>query len=318
MLVEVERAGMVESRHRGHVVIVDESGAIAASLGDPDAVVYPRSAVKPLQAAAMLRAGLSIDGSALALAAASHSGEQFHIDGVRELLHRGGLSEADLQCPADRPYGERARDAFDAAGQSPSPVVMNCSGKHAAMLWTCVINDWPIGTYLEPAHPLQRHLRREIGAMAGAPAQPETVDGCGAPLWGLPLVALARAWVTLPTSAEGQQVSTAMQRYPEYSGGTDRDVTALMRGVPGLQAKDGAEAVQAMQLQISGRRFGVALKVDDGAQRARPVVAAAALAALGVDAAIVAEHQRWPVLGGGQPVGWMRPASALAELVVAR
>lgn len=317
MLVEVERGGMVESRHRGHVVLVDESGEIVAALGDPDVVVYPRSAVKPLQAAAMLRAGLNIDGSALALAAASHSGEQFHIDGVLDLLDRAGLSQADLRCPPDRPYGERARDAFIAAGLAPSPVVMNCSGKHAAMLWACVLNDWPIGTYLDPAHPLQVHLRSEIHAMAASPAEPASVDGCGAPLWGLPLVGLARAFVALPTTVEGARVCDAMRDHPEYIGGTDRDVTALMRGVPGLLAKDGAESVQAMLMEVSGRRFGVALKIEDGAQRARPVVASAALAALGVDAPIVLEHQRWPVLGGGEPVGWTGPSPMLAALAVA-
>ncbi len=313
VLAEVERGGMVESRHRGHLVVVDDAGTIGWSLGDPHQVIYPRSAVKPLQAAGMLDAGLDIDGPDLALAAASHSGEPFHIAGVRRMLLRAGLSEQELQCPPDRPYGELAREAFILAGESPSRIVMNCSGKHAAMLSTCVVNGWSTRDYLEPSHPLQQHLHHTIGVLAGCEPGPPSTDGCGAPLWGLPLVALARAMVRLPSTTSGARVAAAMSANPEYCGGTDRDVTQLMRVVPGLVAKDGAESVQAMVMEVDGRRFGVALKIEDGGQRARPVVAAATLAGLGVDAGLLADQQRQPVLGGGRPVGWLRPSSSLAE-----
>lgn len=314
VLVEVERAGLVESCHHGLVVVVDGDGVVRAALGDPQTTIYPRSTVKPLQSAAMLEAGLDIDGSALALAAASHSGEPFHREGVRAVLAHTGLSEADLQCPPDLPYGEEARDAHIAAGGRRERILMNCSGKHAAMLRTCVLNRWPLETYLDPAHPLQRHVHARIGALAGVVPAPASTDGCGAPLWGLPIEALARALVRLAGTPSGSQVMAAMRSYPEFSGGTTRDVTHLMRGVPGLLAKDGAEAVQVMVVDTSTGRFGIALKVLDGGQRARSVVAAAALASVGVQAAVIAEHVQQPVLGGGRHVGWIRPSAALASM----
>jgi L-asparaginase II len=314
VLVEVERGGLVESCHRGLVVVVDGEGGVRAALGDPETTIYPRSTVKPLQAAAMLDAGLDIDGSALALAAASHSGEPFHSDGVRAMLAHAGLTEADLQCPPDLPYGEEARDAYIAAGGCPERILMNCSGKHAAMLRTCVLNRWPLATYLDPAHPLQRHVHTNIGALAGVVPGPVSTDGCGAPLWGAAPEELARTLVRLAETSSGAQVMAAMRSFPEFSGGTTRDVTHLMRGVPGLLAKDGAEAVQVMVVDTAKGRFGIALKVLDGGQRARSVVAAAALASVGVQAAVITEHLRQPVLGGGRHVGWLRPSATLAAM----
>jgi len=313
VLVEVTRAGMVESQHRGHVVIVAGDGDVVAGLGDPSVVIYPRSAVKPLQATGMIRAGLDLHGSDLALASSSHSGERFHVEGVRTLLDRTGLTVDALQCPPDLPYGDEVRREFVASGAMPQRVVMNCSGKHAAMLTTCVVNGWPLDTYLEPDHPLQIHLRETLGELAEAYPTPATTDGCGAPLWGLPLVALARAMVNMVSDPAGARVAEAMRQHPEYVGGTTRDVTHLMRGVPGLVAKDGAEAVQAMTVSVAGRRFGIAVKVEDGGQRARPIVAAAALARLDLDAAVITEHLTWPVLGGGRPVGRVQSSAELAQ-----
>lgn len=305
VLVEAERSGMVESVHRGHLVVVDADGQVVLSAGDPQAPIYPRSAVKPLQAAGMVAAGLDIQGSDLALACASHSGEPFHREAVARLLAREGLDAAALQCPPDLPYGDEARAEYLAAGLAPSRVTMNCSGKHAAMLVTCLRQGWPLDTYLDPQHPLQTHIRTTIEKYADSRTTVTSVDGCGAPLWALPLVGLARAFAALPKRAAG--VAAAVREYPEYTGGTTRDVTHLMRGVPGLTAKDGAEAVQAMVLERDGRRFGIALKIADGSQRARPVVAAAVLRRLGVGAAVLEEHLHVPVLGGGRPVGVLRP-----------
>lgn len=312
-LVHVHRAGTVESAHRGHVVIVDDGGEVVASLGDPDLVVFPRSSVKPLQAVGMLAAGLDVRGRLLALAAASHSGEPFHAAGVRELLAMSGLTAAALQCPPDWPYGERARIDHIAAGGGKQSILMNCSGKHSAMLRCCVRNDWPLQTYLQHDHPLQVHLRTQVERMVGFLPAPVSTDGCGAPLWGVPLTGLARAFARLADSDHGREVIAALEAFPEYAGGTDRDVTELNRAVAGLVAKDGAEAVQAMSVEVAGRRYGIALKIADGGQRARPVVAAAALARLGVDPALLAGQLRQPVLGGGQPVGELGPAPHLLE-----
>jgi L-asparaginase II len=307
---------MVESTHRGHVVVVDGTGSVRAAIGDPTTLIYPRSAVKPLQAAAMLEAGLDLEGSDIALAAASHSGEPFHVAQVREVLGGVGLSEDDLRCPPDLPYGEEARVAHLAAGGGPERVLMNCSGKHAAMLRTCVRNGWPLDSYLDAEHPLQAHIHQRLTQWSGAEPQPTSVDGCGAPLWGLPLVALARAMVGLPAQGAGRRVADAMRHYPEFSGGTTRDVTHLMRGVPGLVAKDGAEAVQAMVVETPSGPFGIAVKIADGGQRARPMVAAAVLSALGLRAPVITEHMSAAVLGGGRPVGTMSAAPVLADLTV--
>ncbi len=314
VLVEVRRAGVVESAHTGYLVVVDESGTVRAHLGDPATLIYPRSTVKPLQAAAMLEAGLDLTGSDLAIAAASHSGEPFHLEAVRAVLAASGLSEEDLRCPPDLPYGDQARIDYLATGGEPDRIIMNCSGKHAAMLRACVLNDWRLNSYLDPGHPLQRHIHERVAAWTGSVPGPTSVDGCGAPLWGLPLVGLARALVALPGHSAGSQVAAAMRTHPEYAGGTTRDITHLMRGVPGLVAKDGAESVQAMVVSTDRGRFGIALKIVDGGQRARPIVAAAVLRALGLQAPVLTEHADVPVLGGGRPVGNMAAAAALAGL----
>lgn len=316
VLVEVRRSGMVESVHTGHVVVLDGSGAVCAALGDPDVLMYPRSTVKPLQALAMLEAGLDIDGSWLALAASSHSGEGFHVQAVRDMLAAAGVPESALRCPPDLPNGEQARARYLAEGGVAEPIVMNCSGKHAAMLWTCSVNGWPLDGYLDPEHPLQRRIHDRIGELAGSDPRPASTDGCGAPLWGLPLTGLARAFLRLPDSSAGRRVVTAVGQNPQFTGGSTRDVTQMMRAVPGLLAKDGAEGVQAMLVDTPRGRFAAALKVNDGADRARPVVAAAVLAALGVAGPVIDERMRQPVLGGGRPVGAIGPAAALMELAV--
>jgi L-asparaginase II len=307
-LVTVERAGVVESMHRGLLVIVDGAGDVVFAAGDPQTPIYPRSSVKPLQAAGMLAAGLALSGSRLALASASHSGEPFHLAAVQEMLGQVGLGVEALRCPPDWPYGVDASRAYIAAGHKAAPVAMNCSGKHAAMLMTCVARDWPLTSYLEADHPLQLSLREYVEAQAG-PILMSSVDGCGAPLWGLRLVNLARAFAGLAGAAP--EVVAAMRAHPDYVGGTTRDVSQLMRAVPDLVTKDGAEAVQAIGVEVNGERFGIALKIADGTDRARPIVAAAALRFLGVDAPLLDDLEFVPVLGGGRPVGQMGMAAGV-------
>lgn len=308
VLVVVERAGIAESVHRGLVVIVDDAGGVVAAAGDPQTPIYPRSSVKPLQAAGMLAEGLRLSGSWLALASASHSGEPFHLAAVREMLASVGLGVEDLRCPPDWPLGLQAERAYAAAGHTAASVTMNCSGKHAAMLMTCVARGWPLPTYLEPDHPLQVALRQHVERLAG-PITMTSVDGCGAPLWGLRLVNLARAFGRLPDTAG--EVVRAMREHPDYVAGTTRDVSQLMRAVPRLVTKDGAEAVQAIGIEVDGRRYGIVLKIADGSDRARAVVAAEALRFLGVEAPVLADLANVPVLGGGRPVGMMRPVEGL-------
>ena len=313
VVAEVWRGDFLESVHHGTVVATDVSGTPVLSLGRPDDVAFPRSSNKPLQALAMLRSGLDLDGALLALACASHSGEDFHVAGALEILAGAGLSEDALQCTPDLPIGEEARAQHLARGLSPAPKYMNCSGKHAAMLATCVANDWSTDDYLDPTHPLQVATRATIEDVAGEPVAQVGVDGCGAPIFAISLTGLARAFGRLAAAPAGtleHRVAAAMNAYPEWVGGTGRDVTVLMDALPGVIAKDGAEGVYAVGLPTGE---GVALKIADGSSRARAVVVVAVLKRLGVDVDKVEGLATVPVLGHGRAVGAVRPALALAS-----
>jgi L-asparaginase II len=306
VIAEVVRSGFVEGHHHGCVVALDADGTTAFAVGDVDSAIFPRSSNKPMQAAGMVRAGLDVPGELLALVASSHSGEQPHLDGVREILTGADLSVEDLQTPPDVPLDEAARDAWLRAGRSREPIAMNCSGKHAGMLATCVANDWPTQTYLDSEHPLQRAIRATIEELAGEKVGAVGVDGCGAPLFALSLGGLARAFRDLVRAdvetSEGR-VAAAMRAHPFHVGGTGRDATLLMGGIPGLLAKDGAEGVFAAALE-DGRT--VALKVDDGAARARAPVMVAALRRLGEQHVVFDELEATPILGGDRIVGHVR------------
>jgi L-asparaginase II len=311
ILVDVVRSGFVEGHHRGHAVMVAADGAVELAIGDVTVPVFPRSSNKPIQALGMLRAGLDLDGELLAVAMASHSGEAFHLDAVRTILSRAGLSEADLRTPADYPLEDEARDAFIRAGHTRAPIAMNCSGKHAAMLATCVANGWDTDTYLDPDHPLQQQILATFSALTGEPVQTVAVDGCGAPLLSTSLVGLARAFRALATATDGPEakVANAIRQHREFTSGTRRDEAALLRAIPGAIGKGGAESCYALALP-DGR--AVALKTDDGAARARPILMSAALDRMGVtsepgvDADAVRATGTHVLLGGGRPVGSIR------------
>ncbi|HKE51555.1 MAG TPA: asparaginase [Actinomycetes bacterium] len=306
VLAEVVRSGFVEGLHRGAVVALNPDGSVAFATGDVRSPIFPRSANKPMQAAGMVRAGLPLTGELLALATASHSGEPFQLDAVRKILAGAGLPEWALQTPPDLPIDPVARADYLRAGGQPTPLAMNCSAKHAAMLVTAAVNDWPLDSYRDPSHPLQLVLRDTVASLAGEPVAATGVDGCGAPLFALSLTGLARAFAALsladPGSAE-HQVAEAMRAHPEFVAGTRRDVTRLIRAVDGLIAKEGAEGVLGLALPDG---TALALKIDDGADRARSPVARAALRRLGVAIPELDGFLVSPVLGGGQPVGEIR------------
>ncbi|WP_329039551.1 asparaginase [Streptomyces sp. NBC_00178] len=308
VLAEVVRSGFTEGHHRGSLVVLAADGSVELALGDPAAPVFPRSSNKPMQAAAILRAGLDLSGERLALAAASHSGEDFHLGLVRTMLAEHGLKPDDLQTPPDLPLDPVEAEAYLAAGGVREPLTMNCSGKHAAMLAVCVRNGWDTATYLDPAHPLQRLVGEVVAESAGEPVAALGTDGCGAPLMAIGLVGLARAFRTFvlaePGSAE-RRVADAMRAHPEYVAGTRRPDTWLMREVPGTLSKMGAEAVQAVALP-DGR--ALAFKIDDGSTRALGPVLARALGLLGVDAPVVDRIGSAPLLGGAARVGEIRAA----------
>ncbi len=304
-LVEVVRSGVVESLHRGHLVAIDGAGRIVAALGDVVQPVFPRSSNKPLQAVGMRRLGLDVPSRQLALAAASHSGEPRHLELAREMLASGGLDEDDLGCPADWPLDETARERWIAGGSPKRRIAMNCSGKHAAMLLTARANGWPTEGYLAPDHPLQQSLRATVSDLAGEAVAHTSVDGCGAPLFALSLHGVARAFarLALATGTAERDVADAMRRHPELVAGTGRSATLLMAGLPGAIAKDGAEGVYAAALPDGG---AVAVKIDDGAQRAAERAIVAGLQRLGVVAPVLDERAEAPVLAGGAVVGAVR------------
>ena len=309
-LVEVVRSGVVESTHAGLVLAVRADGTRPLALGDVEAPVFPRSSNKPLQAVALLDAGWSPpDEQALALATASHSGLPAHLDVVRRSLSAAGLDPTALGCPAMLPLDVEAAHALLRGGGEASPLTMNCSGKHAAMLATCVANGWPTEGYLAPEHPVQAAITATLEELAGERVQHVAVDGCGAPQHALSLTGLTRAFSRLVTGGGScGRTADAMRAHPDLVGGPGREVTRLMAGIPGLVAKDGAEGVFAAALPDGA---AAAVKVVDGATRGAVPLLVQALRALGVDAPVLDELATTPVLGGGRPVGEVRPSEVL-------
>ena len=303
----VERSGLDESVHFGAVVGLDRGGDIEFAVGNPRAIVYPRSSNKPMQALGMVRSGLDLPPELLALVCASHDGTPMHLDGALRILAGAGLGPEALANTPSLPLDESAAREVLRAGGAPSSLLMNCSGKHSGMLATCVCNGWSHGPeYLSPDHPLQQAITAAIDDACGEPHSHIGVDGCGAPVHAMPLVALARAFRAIATGeagATGLRIHEAMTTFPQMVGGERRDVTRLMRAVPGLMAKDGADGVYALALP-DGR--ALAIKIGDGGERVRPAVLLAALKALGVDTAAVEQQLQVPVLGHGKPVGAIR------------
>jgi len=191
ILVEVVRNEMVESVHDGHLLILDSSGKDLLRIGDVDQLIYPRSAVKSLQASAMLRAGLKVSGEQLALACASHAGSRAHLDVALSTLRSVGLDESALRNTPDKPLDPAERAAW--GDKAPTSLAANCSGKHSAMVATCAVNGWNLETYKSPEHPLQIAIAAEFEKLSGEKITKVGVDGCGAALFAISLRALATA-----------------------------------------------------------------------------------------------------------------------------
>ena len=319
-LVAAIRDGLVESVHYGSAIALDADGSMLAAAGDAATPFYPRSSLKPLQAVAMIRAGLELPTDLLALAAASHSGAAEHRDGALRILDMHGLSVTDLENSTDLPYGGAEREDWLRTGGRATQLTQNCSGKHAAMAATCVINGWPVQGYLHPQHPLQQLVRSTVIELAGEEPPAVSTDGCGTPLFALTLGGMARAFGRIAQAASfaagdddgGAEaaVGLAMQQHPEMVAGEGRDVTDLMRLLPGAVAKDGFEGVQLVGLP-DGR--AVAVKISDGGDRARMPATVSLLEAIGLDTAALADIATAPVLGGGHQVGLLQATDFLSN-----
>lgn len=293
VLAQVIRSGVVESVHAGHFVAINSDGSILAQRGNPSLPMFPRSSLKSIQASAMVRLGLDLEPRLLALVCASHAGTTMHQEGALEILAKAGLDAAALMCVMDRP--------LDGHSTEPTRLAMNCSGKHAGMILTCHVNGWPIDSYLEPTHPLQIAIKKEVEAMSGEKVVLTSIDGCGAPLFMFSLIGLARAIRALTISSDPvhQRVAQACRDYPEMVSGQGRLATRMMQNIPGLFMKDGAEAINVASLP-DGRTF--AIKISDGNARAIPAVATAILQLFGVDTHESPEN----VYGGGKVIGFIR------------
>ena len=280
------RGEAVESLYRGHVAVVDASGRTVAAFGDPDATAPLRSCAKPLQALPFV--GRAMDAVAateaeLALACASHNGEDEHVAAARGLLARAGVSESELECGPQLPSDEATARRLLASGRVPLAVHNNCSGKHAAMLATCVVEGWPRAGYIARDHPMQQAVTATLGGHLGLDldAAPWGIDGCGLPTFGVPLSALARAFAAAQGGDGGfRRCQDAMAAHPFLVAGTGRFDTALLDccGTT-ITAKIGGAALWVAVLRDVGT--AVAVKLEAGAGEAIPPVAIALLRRLG-------------------------------------
>ena len=264
VLAKVTRGDLVESLHLGHLIVLNADGSIYLSKGSPELPIYPRSAIKSLQAAAMIKAGLEVEENELAIICATHSGSQSHIDLVTKMLTSRGITTSQLKNAVDKPLGEKEKISW--GDKAPSQLAQNCSGKHAGMLITCQQKGWDMNTYLDLNHPLQVAIKNEVEELSGEKVSATSVDGCGAPLFAISLIGLAKAISNLVKSKEDlyQLIVLACTKYPELVAGDGRLTTRMMRAVPGLFMKEGAEGVQVCALS-DGRV--IAIKIIDGSWR---------------------------------------------------
>lgn len=262
----LERDGIIESRHRGIAALTDAEGQLVDHLGSAKRLIYPRSAVKPLQVVAMRRAGLKLTGAELAICAGSHQATPAHIKLVESILGGAGLTESDLKCPLAWPGNPTAR----AEATAESRIAFNCSGKHAGFMAASVAADWPTANYLHADHPLQASIRDVLEEFSGEKILHSSVDGCGAPLHTITVEGLARAIGKV--AATEPEIVEAMLANP-WAVGDTRSMDALVMQ-HGMIAKIGAEGVFVIGLK-SGH--GVAVKIADGSLRSAPLVALALL-----------------------------------------
>jgi len=314
-LAVVERNGFIESRHAGSAIVLTPEGEVLRSLGDVRTPVFPRSALKPFQAVAVMTSGVVLRGEDAAIAMASHSGTAAHVALVRGLLDREGLSASALGCPPALPGDRTAREQLLRSGGSAERIFMTCSGKHAAMLLACVQNGWPVEGYLSPEHPLQKKILDVLERLTGERPAASAVDGCGAPVHAISLTGLARGVqkvTTAQTSSpfalyrEAAELAEAARAHPWAVAGPGQPDTVAIERL-GVFAKFGAEGVMVM---TAPNGTTVALKVLDGSSRASTIVALRLLAdakALDHDDVDLAraELDLW-VMGGDRPVGEIR------------
>ncbi len=319
-LAVIDRSGFIESRHAGAAVVMSPEGEVVARHGNTDALVLPRSSLKPLQAVACITAGAVLEGEQLALSTASHTGTDRHASVVRDVLTEGGLNEDQLGCPPAWPTDSATRDDMVREHGAPARIRMNCSGKHAAMLRACVATGWSTEGYLDPSHPLQLHIREVIERLTGEKVAHTAIDGCGAPVYALTLTGLARSIHRIGTASDRSPFALhrvagslvrAVRENPWTIEGPGRPDTVATERL-GVFTKGGAEGVMVM---VAPDGTTAALKMLDGSARASTIVAATLLSRAGAladaDVDALSSSLSLDVLGGGQPVGTVRPGRGI-------
>jgi L-asparaginase II len=323
-LVEVFRGEAVESCHRGSFAVINSAGKVALAAGDMATVVYPRSAVKPLQALPLVASGaadqLGLTDAEIALAAGSHSGEPLHVATALSMLRKAGCEPAYLECGAHWPLDEAAARALAARGEEPSPLHNNCSGKHAGFVCLACFREIDPAGYVSPDHPAMREVTAALAAVTGAPLDTITpgIDGCSIPTYPISLAALARGFARfgsghgLPDSlaAAARRIRSAIATHPLMIAGTGRFDTHVAAACGGaVLTKSGAEGVACAAIPAAG--LGIAIKIDDGAGRAAQVVMAALLRRfagdLNLDEFAEPTLRNW----NGTPVGHIRPTATV-------
>lgn len=320
VLVEITRGDVVESAHRGAAVVVAADGGIVAAWGDIEHRVYPRSAVKPIQALPLIETGaarhFALSPAEIALACASHGGEAAHVTAVQEMMGRAGLGESDLECGAHAPTDEPSAQDLVRRGGRPSPYHNNCSGKHAGFLLTARHMGEATAGYIRREHPVQQRVISAMGEMTGTAMGTCScgIDGCGIPAFALPLSAIALGMARLADpsrlgaarAAAAETVLNAMRAEPYMVAGEGRPTTTIMRAVPGVVVKSGAEGVFIAAVPAKG--WGIAVKIDDGTRRAADIAIAALLRGLKLaEGDALAALAMPPVLNAaGRNVGVMR------------
>jgi L-asparaginase II len=335
-LVEVTRGSITESRHRGHVVAVDGDGQIVATLGAPETVTYLRSSAKPLQAVPLVASGAAdrfgFTPQEIAVACGSHSGEPIHEETVAAMLGKIGLDASALKCGVHEPFSKEATHELRERREPPRVLQNNCSGKHTGMLALALHLGGATETYDQPSNPAQLAIARTVAEFSGIPLEDIAVgvDGCGVPVFGITVRAMALAYARLVAPPDGFDAETrdaatrivaAMRTHPELVGGTsERLDTELMRAAAGVISKVGAEGVYTVGVEPSARwprGLGLALKIEDGEdRRARPTVVIESLRQLGVldDATMdaLAPYAKFTVRNHrGDAVGEVRPSFEL-------
>lgn len=311
-LAILTRSGFIESRHIGSAVVLDQHGEVQRSIGSPSSPVFPRSSLKPFQAIAVMNSGVQLRGAQAVLATASHAGTMKHMSTVRAMLATAGLPEDALQCPPAMPGDQATRDAMVRQGVGAQRIAMNCSGKHAAMLLACVANGWDTDSYLHTEHPMQRAVRDTVERFTGEKPAAVAIDGCGAPVFAISLIGLARGIARVRTSSATSPFAIyrnagvlvdAVLEDPWAIEGPGRPNTLVIERL-GVFAKLGAEGVLVMAAQDGTT---VALKMLDGNGRASTIVALELLVKAGAlsreDVDDVSESLDLTVTGGGAPVG---------------